>query len=257
MDKTLVHGGGRLLLHKIAKRIREHSLKYRDIKRKKLFDKFIHDNIDECFVPKDGGINKLNDMFDVFVCGSDNIWNPNLFDGRFMLNFVNDDKLKIAYAPGMSVENLSHLQEIIYKQNACGFDAISCREKSGAKILKQLIEKDVFVALDPTLLITVEEWGKLEKTIKKKRIPEKYAICYFCEYHYYTDEYIKQLEQLMKIPFIAVPNMFGKINLTSKNLIRLWDTGPSEFLYLFRNSTFVLTDSFHGTVFAIQYKKPF
>ena len=245
------------VINKIQKNFLTKKVELRDKKRKQLFDEFVNNNIEECIIPQNGNINSLNELFDIFVCGSDNIWNRHLFDGRFMLDFVNDEKVKIAYAPGMSTDYLSPSQEIVYKRNTSRLNAISCREKNGAKVLERLLGKEVFIALDPTLLISVEDWKAIERKPTSNDIPERYILCYFCENNKYTCEHVAQIEKRTELPIIAVPNMTGHFNLSGKNIIKYTEAGPCELLYLIKNATYVLTDSFHGTVFAIQYKKQF
>lgn len=251
---SLLCGG---IIKKIFFGIRDFYQSKYDAERKRNFDTFISQYIEEFPVPQNGNIAALNNDFDIFLCGSDNIWNRNLFDGRFMLDFVNDDKKKIAYAPGMSTDYLTPTQEKVYKRNAQRFDALSCREKSGAMVLQKLLGKDVFVALDPTLLLSSEDWTKVEKCPIHVNLPDKYVLCYFLSKNQYVDNYVKELEKQTGMSFIAIPDMGGYCHLSSKSVIRLNDVGPSEFLYLFRNAFYVLTDSFHGSVFAIQFKKPF
>ena len=96
----------------------------------------------------------LNNEFDAFICGSDQIWSPNEFNSKYFLDFVKDDKRKIAYAPSFGVSSIENefvrenIGELVSK---IGY--LSVREKQGADMLKELYDIEAKVVLDPTLLL--------------------------------------------------------------------------------------------------------
>ena len=111
-------------------------------KRNNKFEKFLNKNID--FTSKIYSYDdllKLNDMFDCFICGSDQIWNPNNLNGFYFLDFVNDKRKKISYAPSFGVKYIQPSKEIKIQQWINKFDKISVREEDGANILNNLTQK--------------------------------------------------------------------------------------------------------------------
>ena len=196
---------------------------------------------------------KLNDKYDYFVCGSDQIWSPLVFDSHFFLDFVTNKNKKIAYAPsiGTNTINNAFIKQKI-KELINDFDKVSIRENSGKQIIKELTGKDVPVVLDPTMLLDSTEWDELADN--DYCVPEKYILCYFLGYNEKYWKQIKQLSEKTNIPIVVLP-VYNNDFLRSEYVPK--DVGPSQFITLVRNATFICTDSFHGSVFSILYKKPF
>ena len=195
----------------------------------------------------------LNDKYDYFVCGSDQIWSPLVFDSHFFLDFVTNKNKKIAYAPSIGTNNINNTfikQKI--KELINDFDKVSIRENSGKQIIKELTGNDVPVVLDPTMLLDYTEWDELADN--DYCVPEKYILCYFlgCNEKYW--KYIKQLSKKENMPLVVLP-VFNNDFERSEYVLK--DVGPSQFITLVRNATFICTDSFHGSIFSILYKKPF
>ncbi len=146
-------------------------------KRNNKFEKFLNKNID--FTSKIYSYDdllKLNDMFDCFICGSDQIWNPNNLNGFYFLDFVNDKRKKISYAPSFGVKYIQPSKEIKIQQWINKFDKISVREEDGANILNNLTQKDVQVVVDPTLLLSSKIWKEISIN---PGITDDYILCYF------------------------------------------------------------------------------
>ena len=103
----------------------------------------------------------LNDEIDVYVVGSDQVWNTTKAEtgSAYFLEFVNEKKKKIAYA--VSLGNAGRDDLTLYENSIRKFDFISCREQSGAKVLSQLTGGDIRTVLDPTLLVKNEIWEDL------------------------------------------------------------------------------------------------
>lgn len=112
----------------------------------------------------------------VFVCGSDQIWNPYLYDPYYFLEFVQDSRRKIAYAPSFSVMEIPHRCQKRLRKAIAPFRYVSVREKRGAEIVRELTGKQVMVAVDPTLLVSMAHWQTLAKPIDSE---QKYLFCYF------------------------------------------------------------------------------
>ena len=195
-------------------------------------------------------IAKLNEKFDYFVCGSDQVWNPEFrrmteFD---LLEFA-DNKKKVSFSAsfGSSVLDDEYLNKA--EKELKKFKAISVREEAGKTIAKELTRReDIEVLVDPTMLLKKDEWKKLEKKPKKLEKGKKYIL------HYFLGEISKEKKDI--IENFAKEKGYEIINILDTKS-PFYKTGPSEFLYLINNAEIVFTDSFHACVFSILYNKPF
>ncbi len=191
---------------------------------------------------------------DVVLAGSDQLWNPLIFpdkhfDGVFFGNF--SDKRKIAYAPSFGIPKIPTEMQGELKDYLEAFSHISCRERQGAAIVKEVTGQQVPVVLDPTLLLTREQWGQLANPPKKK---QGYILCYCIIKVGALAPYILRLAEETGLPVIQLCGVRQKVHPKAKCVL---DAGPQEFLGLFQNASYVCTNSFHGTVFATQFQKPF
>lgn len=197
----------------------------------------------------------LNSEMDAFICGSDQIWSPLYFDSHYYLDFVKDPNKMIAYAPSFGVSNITN--NLIEKKIAflvARFKYISVREKAGANLISNLLNKSVETVLDPTFLLTKEEWEK-QATLDDICTPStKYALVYMLGRNKYHWENIKLIAQKYNLNLKIIP--VYKADYKRKGCIQE-AIGPLEFIHLIRNSDFVLTDSFHGTIFSIIFNKQF
>ena len=193
--------------------------------------------------------NKLLNKFDFFIAGSDQIWNPQFLcnaEANF-LYYVPCDK-KRTYAPSFGTNHILENRIDEFKKYLSSFDCISVREEKGKKIVEELIgKKNTEVLIDPTMLLTSKEWDKISKRPKMLKT-EKFILNYF----------LGNLSEARKkeIQRIAKENDCEIINILDKNS-PYYECGPSEFLYLEKNAFLICTDSFHSSVFAILYNRPF
>lgn len=187
----------------------------------------------------------LNDRYDYFIVGSDQVWNTDLKNE--FLQFADRNK-RVAYAASFGVSEIKPDKVELVKKGLEGIDYISVRERAGAKIVKNLTGKDVPVLVDPTLLLTVEEWEKvMERPVWYR--DEKYILVYF----------LSKLPDKIRndIKDLAEKYKLKVIDLMDWKNIDYYCSPPSEFLYLIKNCSLMYTDSFHGTVFSILNKRPF
>lgn len=194
----------------------------------------------------------LDKEYDYFIVGSDQVWNFNFWNGwdsiensinAIFLKFASKKK-RIAYAASIAVPNISEDKKIIFKQNLNEMKAISMREKSGAELVKKLMGREVPVVVDPTILLSKEEWQKIE--LKPEWYSgEKYILTYFLG------------NPSPVIEKIAKKNNWKIYNLMDKDNFNLYTSRVEEFVYLIDHAQLVATDSFHGTVFSILMNTPF
>lgn len=191
--------------------------------------------------------------YDVLVTGSDQTWSPKIgFFPAFFLEFGKKNALRIAYAPSIGVSKLSVEEEKYLNLHLQSFEAISCREKLGTDILSKVIKgKEIINVLDPTFLLTKDDWDEI---VVKPSIKGDYILCYFIGHKTYYRDIAQQLSNDLGLPLYFIPVSWQDMG-KGYNLVA--DTGPREFLGLISGARLVLTDSFHGTAFSINYRKSF
>ena len=192
---------------------------------------------------------------DVFISGSDQIWGnigTDDFDPTYFLEFVNNNKC-IAYSSSFGKNELSdnlnkNLHKLLKKYNY-----IYVREKSAKQILLNKGFKNVEQVLDPTLLLTKDEWKSLaerSKTVVKK----KYVLVYQLHTNKDFNKYAKKFARKAKMKLVRISPSLYHIVRGGKFI---WLPNQYEFLNLIMNAEYVLTDSFHATVFSIIFNKRF
>ena len=192
---------------------------------------------------------KMEKNYDYFIVGSDQVWNPNF--GRLseidLLEFSKKEK-NIAFSASFGISDIP--QKYIEKCRKAfdNFKSISVREEAGKKIIDKLnLEKNIKVIIDPTMMLSANEWENV--VIRPKQLKSnQYILNYFLGN--LSENRKKEIERIAKINGCEV------INLLDKNS-GFYSTGPSEFLYLIKNAFLVCTDSFHSCVFSILFNRPF
>lgn len=196
--------------------------------------------------------------YDVYITGSDQLWSPRHCNGdpAFMLYFAPDNALKISYAASIGSNAIPEELKKAYIELLSRYKHISVRENTGADVIRSLIGRDATVVLDPTLLLNREEWNKI--ATPKRLVKKKYILCYFLNYTFnafpYVDELARDMQKQTEYEIVRVarpPHKLSFINTTYQI-----GASPEEFLALVRDAEIVLTTSFHGTAFAVNYGKP-
>lgn len=196
--------------------------------------------------------------YDVYVAGSDQIWNYMHTDflDVYFLEFANRFKAKkIAYAASLSVPDIPARLQAEYKKYFENMDYIGVRELNGKDIVEKYSDKKATVVLDPTLLIRKEEWREhVANEIMKN---EKYVLIY-------TLSGSKYIRNLAKSIAKRIGDGCKVVNIKSdfrpeKNdgIEHLYQVGPKEWVGLIMNAAYMVTDSFHGTAFSINFNIPF
>lgn len=196
--------------------------------------------------------------YDVYITGSDQLWSPRHCNGdpAFMLYFAPDNALKISYAASIGSNAIPEELKNAYIELLSRYKHISVRENTGADVIRSLINKDATVVLDPTLLLNKDEWNKI--ATPKRLVKKQYILCYFLNYTFnafpYVDELARNMQKQTGYEIVRVarpPHKLSFINTTYQI-----GASPEEFLALVRDAEIVLTTSFHGTAFAVNYGKP-
>ena len=219
--------------------------------REKRFESFIYENMkltDICKSPKE--LKKISKDYDIFICGSDQIWSPKLMNPLFYFSFVPDEKIKISYAPSFGVTDTNYIKRKKIKKLLNRFNHISIRENQGQQLIKELINKDVMVPVDPTMLLNEQEWN--EYIDSEAVFKEKYVFCYLLSTN---EEYLKNIKEFAaknKLKVVIVPTINGPFNTGFEEY---FEAGPREWLNLVKNASYVFTDSFHGCIFSVLFHK--
>ena len=191
----------------------------------------------------------LEEKYKYFISGSDQVWNPNdpaVSEINFM-TFAPINK-RLTYAPSFGVSKIPQQYKEDYKSWLEGIDNISVREQEGAKIIKDLTGKDALVVVDPTMLLTKEQWLSISKKHDNKP-NKKYLLTYF------LGGISKEVNK--KVKKIAKQNNLKVVNLATLKDKKYYATGPSEFIDYINDASLFMTDSFHGCVFSVLLETPF
>lgn len=228
-----------------------------------LLNKFLHDKmrLSKKF-PTIASIHKNPPKFNIYVAGSDQIWNYKTLhcDSTFMFDFVPQDKKKIAYSSSFSVEKLSDDVKETYKTWLSKFDYLSVREQNGSKIIKELLNRDIPVVLDPTLLLDGNHWTFLSKQANVKSVPKKYILCYMLGYTYNPKpamtRLLRRIQQKYDYPVIFIGQNIEDYDGKRFDFYKTQNLGISEFLWLIKNADIVVSSSFHGVAFSVNLGTP-
>lgn len=227
----------------------ERTIELYDIDRKKKYMEFDRKYIpfSKYYAYKNIPDKHLNSEYDYFITGSDIVWNPFYVNDFFFLKFAEKNK-RISFAASLAVDELPQEYISYYKESLSNMNYISVREKKGAEIVSPLINDDVCVLSDPTLLIDSKEWSTIAE-MPSWLTDDNYVIGYF----------LGELDEKISKSILSMckENNLKFINLLDVKNKDWYIVNPSEFLYLIEHSKGVFTDSFHGTVFSIIYKRPF
>lgn len=192
-------------------------------------------------------------VYDGYVVGSDQTWNPFVANSpeAFFLPFVENKSKKGSYGPSLAVKSLSDEKEKEYRKKLSNFSFLSCREQDGAQLLSRITQKEVKCVLDPTLLLSAKEWGKYcEFEIPK----EPYILVYFLGEKSEHRRAVEKIQKLTNWKIISLPAAY--LEMENNDYKKVWG-GPKEFLSLIRGAALICTDSFHGTMFSINFQRNF
>ena len=228
------------------------------IKRKIASNQFRNDHFQD--IVKCNGIEELEKKaleYNTVIVGSDQNWLPSaVFGNYFTLRFVPDKVNKVSYATSIGVSEYPDYCKRSAAQFLRRLDYISVREVQGKKVLSALCDNPIQVVVDPTLLLTKDDW--ITAIPPKKVLQEKYIFCYFlgdsewqlnCAKKYATENNYKL------VIVLSTENTSNYASEIADYLIM--DAGPAEFINYIRYSECVFTDSFHGTIFSVIHSKPF
>lgn len=199
-------------------------------------------------------IAESNELYDIFVTGSDQVWNPMYLLPEYLLGFVNGHP-KFAYAVSLSQKSLTSEQESLFATCVADYVGVSLRESDNAKQFCEIYPNTKWV-LDPTLLLTQEEWDAIASP---RLIKEKYLFCYFIGLNKDSRKMAKQYAKAHGLTLVSIPH-FNNVWTRADSHFgdrKLYKVSPNDWISLIKNAECVFTDSFHATVFSNIFKKDF
>lgn len=222
---------------------------------KKMMPFYSHMSLTEHF-DKASQLKSLNEKYDAFVTGSDQVWacDLNYYDDSYFLSFVVNDKKKIAYAAsfGRTLDMLKDEEKGFIAQNLAYVDKISLREESGIEIVKKLANKDACAVLDPTLLLNRMDYEKVVVHTQTK----PFILCYLMQSRKNDKEALKLAKKMSEetgFPIIKICRGLTSV-LWGETL---YVPTVEEWLGLFMDTKYVITNSFHGVAYSVNFNKNF
>lgn len=200
----------------------------------------------------------LNDI-DVFISGSDQIWNTFYrFDPTMFLDFVKG-KRKIAYAPSLGTDAIRDEYKETVKTFLMDFHKIGVRERTASLTLSKLTQRnDIENVIDPTFLLTASQWREFSNNADIDIIlPQQFILCYAIGKNPEYSQQIKNIADVCCIKdIVIIPSQENPLFKIEGSIVYN-DAGPLEFVQLISKAALVCTDSFHATALCINMGKNF
>ncbi len=198
-------------------------------------------------------------LFDAYITGSDQVWNPFICKSpehptneyAYFLTFAPQAK-RISYAPSISIPQIPEELQVEMAELLQGIPYLSCREKQGADLIEEMTNRVAEVVLDPTLLLNFDEWSRIAI---EPQIEEPYILGYFLGDGRGYRDFARKLAENTGCRLVIISRDRRDVYIPGN--IDCCEAGPAEFLGLVRNSRCICTDSFHGTIFSINFCRPF
>ena len=197
-------------------------------------------------------IKTIEKEYDYIIVGSDQIWNcgrVNL-EPTYMLDFVSNNRKKVSYAASFGISEIPEKYKETYCRLLAKFAHISVREKQGVSLIKMLTGKEAAWVLDPTLLLGKDDWRKIVDRCVKK---EKH---YILVYHLGESNRIREIANKLSSE-TGLPIRFVRKQKSKTDSAVVKGVSPTEWVALFLKADYVITSSFHGVAFSINFNKQF
>lgn len=223
------------------------------LKKRKKYNNFINSYLN-IYKLNNNDINVISDNFDIFITGSDQVWNYNLTgnDNTYFLDFLSNNSKKYSYAVSFGQEKYFEKYKNRILENTREFNVISLREPIGTEQLKAA-GHNVRVDLDPSLLLDYNEWIKI---VGNDYSNEEYILVYYVAE---PNNLLSQASEFAKKDNLKIYCITESILIKFRysNITAKRGCGPIDFIRLVKNAKYVFTTSFHGTAFSILFHKNF
>lgn len=225
--------------------------------RKMRFDKFYKRNLRQTdkVYHNSNEAEELNDQYDYFIVGSDQVWNPicNGDDAAFLLDFVKDERKRISYSPSFGMTEVDVAHKKMFSENLKLFAHIGVRETVGQKIVQELTGRKATLCLDPVLLLTKEQWMEV---MPKKEKKERFVFSY-TNRESQTAEFFKTGYKLDGKKHYVL-SRYTKLSDFINSQVRVkYCMSPQEFLWVVNNAEMVVSASFHCIAMSIILNRQF
>lgn len=197
-------------------------------------------------VYSDENAKELNNEFDCFITGSDQVWNcAGGINNILYLNFARKEKMKVSYAASIGIFEIPAQYKEGFIQSISGYDCISVREKRAKEIVEALTDKHCEQVLDPVFLRNANEWREMAGD---RIMSEKYIFVYATQVSEELIQCVQQCEKLTGYKVISVHKLLNYPTIEFKS-------GPLEFLNYVNYAEYVITSSFHCAAFSMIFSK--
>ena len=251
--RTRIGNGYKKILHALM------DLTFYKTRKSKImfFQNFVRDRLCLTEPIADDTISNLDTNFDILISGSDQIWNPKITDGvpnRVYYGALNGKFKRISYASSMGeyILNDENADEIL--SNLCRYNHLAVRESFLAKRLENVLNRNVTSVLDPTLLLSNKEWDD-KLALPSNRLDKKYIFVFSAAPYRVAKKLCVIAKQISNYTGMEIIVLGMEFKVKGTKLLRT--ASPEQFVDLIRNAEIVVTDSFHGTVFSVNYNKNF
>ena len=200
-------------------------------------------------------------QFDAIVVGSDQVWRATMSDiPTYFLSFTKAINVKrIAYAASFGTDDLNEYSKMdmkIASESIKLFDAVSVREKSGVHLCRDYFKMDAVHVLDPTMLLSKDDYLELIEE-EDKPCSENILLTYVLDRTQEKNDIIQRVGEALHLTSCENGAVKYFSNVVESNVSECIYPSVSRWVAGFRDAQFVVTDSFHGTVFSIIFNKPF
>jgi len=221
------------------------------VNKKRVFDKFIKKNLrlSKRTYLDASEISDKDPIEDIYCCGGDQTLNG--FKVLDVFDRLSDESIKVAYSSSFGKTEFTEEEYRHSRESLSRFDALSCREDSGTEIMRKMGFDSAKWIIDPAFLLTAEEWMKL---VSDKYKGKKYIVAYNLHHDKEIERYEKELSQKYNLPVINICVQWFEFYRYGKFL---WCPSVEDFLSLIYNAEYVISDSFHATVFSVLFHKRF
>lgn len=218
-----------------------------DKTRYRKFDEFRSKYIKPCVCHE----NISSNDYDLVIVGSDQVWNMNLTnnDTGYLLDFVRTNK--VSYAASFGVSDITEQQKEVFKIYLQDFSYISVRESQGVELVKEMVDKQASIVVDPVYLLSVNEWKNI---FSLKHFSDRYIFVYLFGYTLESCEFINILKKKTGMKVYVYDNNI-RASISADRYYHI--LSPTEWLEMIYNSSYVVTNSFHCTAFAMIFRRPF
>ena len=224
----------------------------------KLFENFFENKVrhSEKYYSLDEISNATDLKYDVYIAGSDQIWNyihTDRLDVYFLM-FANKFKAKkISYAASVSIYDIPKKWRAAYKTYFENIDVLSVRELHGAELVSKYSNKKAEVVLDPTFLLTKEDW--VREVANDCGVEGDYLLIYTLSGSPHIRKMAHDIARRLNLKVVNIKS--GYSDEPDDGTINVYEIGPAEWVGLWSKAKYVVTDSFHGTAFSINFNIPF